>query len=305
MNPMQRVIDFKFNNLDLFLDRVRGWDLDFRQIDSGGLFGHLVQVVSNDVLISNLRIKKGLHQMGSTPPGFRTFAIPGRDCHGFWWRGHQVSNNNLLVFPTSNELQCVSQGDFEVFTISLSLTYIERLCEKHGIHPVLDSEIIQLDQRRLADLRGLAQTSVRSHDNPANMITVKNLAHALLICCTADTETISINKRKRDFAISRIITHLTNDPAPVSDMASFCQIAKVSERTLQYAFMERYGIPPNVFVKRWKLNTARRLLSQSNPSIHSVVEVCTRLGFQHPSQFTQDYKHLFAKLPSQTLARKE
>jgi len=47
-------------------------------------------------------------------------------------------------------------------------------------------------------------------------------------------------------------------------------------------------------VKRWKLNTARRLLSQSNPSCYSVVEVCTQLGFQHPSQFTQNYKHLFA-----------
>ena len=301
---MQRVVDFQFNDLDLFLDRVRGWDLDFRQIDSGGLFGHLVQLVSNDVQISNLRVEQGLHQMGSTPPGFRTFGLPGQNCQGFWWRGHQVRNNSLLVFPTSNELQSVSQGDFEVFTISLSLTYIESLCEKLGINPIMENEVIQLDQRRLAELRALAKASVISHNNPANTITVQNLAQALLTCCTADTKTISIQKRKRDLAISQIITHLANDPSPIPDMTSFCQIAKVSERTLQYAFMERYGIPPNVFVKRWKLNSARRLLSQSNSSTHSVAEVCTRLGFQHQSQFTQDYKHLFAELPSQTLARK-
>jgi len=300
---MQRVVDFTFNELDLFLDRVRNWDLDFRQIHSGGLCGHLVQVVSNDILISNLRIKQGLHQMGSTPPGFRTFGIPGQDCHGFWWRGHQVSNHNLLVFPTSNELQSVSQGDFEVFTISLSLTYIERLCENLDINPMLENEVIQMDHRQVAELRRLAQASVISHDNPAHDH-CENLAQALLICCTADSKVLSIQKRKRDLAISKIITHLTNDPIPFADMASFCQIAKVSERTLQYAFMERYGIAPNIFVKRWKLNSARRLLSQSNSSTHSVVEVCTRLGFQHPSQFTQDYKHLFAELPSQTLARK-
>ena len=300
---MQRVVDFQFNDLDLFLDRVRGWDLDFRQVDSGGLCGHMVQLISNDVLITNLRVEQGLHQMGSTPLGFRTFVILGQDCHGFWWRGHQVSNNSLLIFPTSSELQCVSQGDFEAFTISLSHTYIERLCEKLGIHPVLENEVIHLDQQQLAELRGLTQSSVISHDKPANTITMQKLAQALLICCTADTETISIQNRKRDLAIAKIITHLTNDPAPVSDMSSFCQIARVSERTLQYAFMERYGIPPNVFVKRWKLNSARRLLSQSNPSSHSVAEICTRLGFQHPSQFTQDYKHLFAELPSQTLAR--
>jgi len=300
---MQRVVDFQFNDLDLFLDRIRGWDLDFRQIDSGDLCGHLVQLVSNDVLITNLRVEQGLHQMGSTPPGFRTFVILGQDCHGFWWRGHQVSNNSLLIFPTSSELQCVSQGDFEAFTISLSHIYIERLCEKLGIHPVLENEVIPLDQQRLAALRVLTQASVISHDNPANTITLQKLARALLTCCTADTETLSIQNRKRDLAISKIITHLANNSVPVSEMESLCQIAKVSERTLQYAFMERYGIAPNVFVKRWKLNSARRLLSQSNPSSHSVAEVCTRLGFQHPSQFTQDYKHLFAELPSQTLAR--
>ena len=102
-------------------------------------------------------------------------------------------------------------------------------------------------------------------------------------------------------AISRVIDYVSSTTELNSDLAQLCQIACVSERTLQYAFKERYGIPPIAFVKRWKLNVARRLLIQAEPKQTSISKVAMQLGFMHQGQFTTDYKNLFLELPSETL----
>jgi len=39
--------------------------------------------------------------------------------------------------------------------------------------------------------------------------------------------------------------------------------------------------PPNVFVKKWNLNSARRLLLQADPAETTVSDISSRLGFLH------------------------
>jgi AraC family ethanolamine operon transcriptional activator len=109
--------------------------------------------------------------------------------------------------------------------------------------------------------------------------------------------------RKRDLAVDRVVDYVRSTRDPTSELARLCRIAGVSERTLQYAFKERYGIPPNVFVKKWNLNSARRLLLQADPAETTVSDIASRLGFLHQGQFAADYRTLFAELPSKTLAR--
>lgn len=82
-----------------------------------------------------------------------------------------------------------------------------------------------------------------------------------------------------------------------------CRIAYVSERTLQYAFKERCVIPPNVFIKRWKLNTIKKMLFNADPNERTIGEIIEYMGFHHQSQFTADYRKLFAELPSWTLIK--
>lgn len=301
---MQKVLDCKFNDLEQLIEAIEGWDLDFRLIESGGFTSYVSQSISADALISYARFGRGLHQMGSTPPGYRTYVIPGELCFGFWWRGHQVTNNDLLIFPNSNELQSVSKNDFEVFTVSLKHDYIERLSENLGISSFQEGEVIPLESTRITELRKLAYQIMRLPNNSTSDHSIQALAQGLLICQARYPTAKPVHPRKRDIAIDRVIDYLKSSPATDSDMERLYQVARVSERTLQYAFRERFGIPPNTFIKRWKLNSAHHILSQSNPATKTVAEVCIQLGFQHPSLFAQDYKRFFAELPSQTLAKK-
>ena len=301
---MQLILNNHFNTLEQFINEVQHWDLDFRLMGVGGFSGRVKQFVSRDVLLGYARFNRGLDQVGSTPPGYRTFVIVGEHCQGFRWRGHQVTQNDLLIFPQSNELHSASLADFEVFTISVQLTYFDQLINSLVLKKLPNRrEVMRLKVHIAQELRYLASAIIKSTGGPMVQPVVRNLAEKLVLCVT-ETDTPSLpSLRKRDKAVDVIVDFVRNSPMPTSELAQLCQIAEVSERTLQYAFKERYGIAPNVFIKYWNLNTARRQLLSSNSAKTSINEIALKHGFLHQSQFASDYKKLFAELPFKTLSR--
>ena len=208
------------------------------------------------------------------------------------------------MFPPSNELRSVSHKDFEVFTISLRSAHFDQLVNNLGLgsHPDKIREVIQMEPQTIQGLRELAGIIVSESDRQASLAAAQVLAEKLAVYTNKNSAGRKPFLRKRDLAINRVVEYVRNVPAPASELTRLCHIAGVSERTLQYAFKERYGIPPNVFVKRWNLNSARRLLLQAGPA--TVNDIATSLGFSHQGHFTADYRKLFAELPSTTLDSK-
>lgn len=302
---MQIILDRYFNNLEQFVEEVQHWDLDFRLLGAGGFVGRMKQLVFRDIIIGYSRFDRGLDQAGSTPPGYRTFGIVGNRCHGFRWREHQVTQNDLVIFPESNELKGASHADFEVFTISIHRDYLDQLLDNLGMNRIPNKrEVVHLDARTAQGLRHLAGTIIKPSVGSSEIQTaVRELTEKLVICATNSLTEKIPSLRKRDLAVDSIVEFVRSVPAPTSELAQLCRIAGVSERTLQYAFKERYGIAPNVFVKRWNLNSARQLLLSTNSTEASISDIALRYGFSHHSQFTTDYKKLFAELPSKTLGR--
>ena len=87
------------------------------------------------------------------------------------------------------------------------------------------------------------------------------------------------------------------------DVKDICRVAQVSQRTLQYAFVERFGLTPKAYLKVHRLNSVRRELRTANPEVGKVADIANRWGFWHMGQFAADYRSQFDELPSQTLAR--
>jgi len=142
---------------------------------------------------------------------------------------------------------------------------------------------------------------VKSKGGPLTLVASQRLAEKLAVCTANNHSGDKATLRHRHLALDRIIEYVRSVPAPDSRLDGLCRISRTSERTLQYAFKERYGISPSVYIKRWKLNSARRCLLQSHPAEVTVHAIATSLGFFHQGQFTADYKNLFAELPSATL----
>ena len=300
---MQIVLDTHFNSLEQFIDEVQHFYLDFKLLGTGGFLGQVKQLISPDILIGYARFHRSLDQAGATPAGFHTFVIPGKNCHGFWWRGHSINNNDLLIFPRSNELHSNSNSDFAVFTISIRETYLEQMADKLGIAGVLENrhEVIHLDSDISRDLRVLAEMIMKSGGETNTVEASHLLAEKLTLSTASDRPVKRPSLRKRDLAVNRIIEYVRNTPVATSELAKLCQLARVSERTLQYAFRERYGIAPNTFVKRWKLNVVRQSLLLASPEADTIFSIAMDHGFHHQGQFSADYRELFAELPSRTL----
>ena len=177
------------------------------------------------------------------------------------------------------------------------------MADKLGVVGVLENrhEVISLNPDISRDLRVLAEMIMKSGGETNTIEASHLLAEKLTLSTTSDRPVKRPSLRKRDLAINRIIEYVRHTPAATSELAKLCRLARVSERTLQYAFKERYGIAPNTFVKRWKLNTVRQSLLLADTEADTVSSITMDHGFLHQGQFAADYRELFAELPSRTL----
>jgi AraC family ethanolamine operon transcriptional activator len=300
---MHLIIDQRYDDFDRVRHDVRNWDLDFRLFGSSGFRGHIRQLASPTVIVGLAKFRCRLQQLGSTPAGYRTFGIPDESCGEFWWRGYQVTNHNLLMFAEDNVLDSASSARFAIYAVSIHRNEVERLATTLGVTPPPATAIVLHPTANLmAELRLAARLAVfeaRSH----NRATAANALAEKLICATSHEETlVSSSPRQRDLAIRRVIDFLHEPYLPSVRLPELCAIAHVSERTLQYAFKERYGVSPYKFAMQWRLNSARRDLLASHPGDKTVAQIARQHGFDNPSLFTDCYKELFAELPSMTLA---
>jgi len=86
-------------------------------------------------------------------------------------------------------------------------------------------------------------------------------------------------------------------------VAELCAVCEVPRRTLNRAFQDSLGMGPATYLRRVRLNRARRALQTKRARSTTVTDVALRLGFWHLSRFAEQYKELFAESPHETLSR--
>lgn len=82
-----------------------------------------------------------------------------------------------------------------------------------------------------------------------------------------------------------------------------CRNVGVSQRTLQYCFVELLQMTPVAFLRILRLNRARSELGRPGAANVSVTDVATRNGFWHLGNFARDFRLHFGETPSEVLAR--
>jgi transcriptional regulator GlxA family with amidase domain len=109
--------------------------------------------------------------------------------------------------------------------------------------------------------------------------------------------------RQRDRAMKKVKEFLTEFPDVPPTIVDLCEVAQVSERTLEYAFQERYGLTPNTYLRFYRLNGVHKILRRADPLSTTVTKVATDWGFWHFGHFASHYRELFGQLPSETLKK--
>ena len=107
---------------------------------------------------------------------------------------------------------------------------------------------------------------------------------------------------KRDQGVKRVVDYLHAHANQLPDMTTLCEVACLSERSLQYGFKNYIGLTPVQYLRVVRLNGARQSLMQGTKSTTSVATIALTWGFVEFGRFSKEYKALFHELPSETLA---
>jgi len=301
-----RVVQHTFSSIDQLAEATAGWNLDWRQLDTGPLEATLLQVASADANFERVAFKSGR----------LTFGLIERTVGEIGWCHKNVSTDDLLVFSPGGDNDCVSKPGFRGHLVSYSEEHLELTAEdlelslnlgpyrEGGITLPIGAAAAEDLRRRLRRLdRAITQGSEDSemrwirheleHEIPVRLL-------RLLATKPPTTPSLVDGFKARAARKARDFIDAHADEAPTIQDA--CRTAGVSWRTLNYAFREIFGVTPKQYLQATRLDGVRKELHRKGPA-STVTDIANDWGFWHMGQFAADYKRQFGELPSETVRR--
>ena len=306
----------QFQDFDDFTETVRGWDLEFRQLDRGTFRAELLQLGTNGAQVVHSRFNRHLRHLGAPPRGLWTFVIPAQPDTRFVSRGQEVLGGRMAIFRPGAEIDGLSWTYFDVYTLSFSEALLTNVGSSMGLprlSGLIDGrEVVDCSRpdfyRLLQILDRVCRKKTEGISRSGNIRVHGELNSELpgrLIEALASSRPLPItpSARMRDRALKRIEDYLDEFPHEPHTVRTLCGVSGASERTLRYAFLERFGLSPKSYLLALRLNGVNRELRRSDPSSTKVGDVANRWGFWHMGQFAADYRKFFGELPSETVGQ--
>ena len=312
--PPNFVLRSRFDDIDDLATEAKMWNLDFRQLAPGKFRGETLQIGVNGVHISDAQFCQSLQQKGVPPVGMRTITVPAKRDLRVEWRGKKIDGDSLMIFPQGSELSAVSGPDFHVYTCSFHedlLAIASESLQMASVDEIAKGvEALRIGDAAMRPLRSclsrICQSIRADPDSLSDARLVQQLTFELpsrLIAAIHQGQGScpEASPPKRQSAIARAEAFIEQHAAEGIGVRELCRVAGVSERTLQYAFLERFGIGPKEFLNAFRLVAVRRQLRAADPRTTKVADVANAWGFWHMGQFAADYRRRFEELPSDTL----
>jgi AraC-like DNA-binding protein len=289
------------------LGRLGGWDLAFKQLDSGPPTIPASVVVGGRLSVMSLEFNCGFHQTGWPPAGTVTVGLPEEGLQS--WFGRPYQDQSVLPFNHASGVDGVSRRGFRAFTLSIDEKLIEEISSalqlaipEHLFAPepgsfIPDSAAVQRLRQGIRRLLTDEETRFGPADEEVLVVEL------LTASADGDIEDESA-PAARARAVSKVLEFFEEHRFNATTVAEACAATGVAWRTLNRGFLERFGIGPKAYLERLKLSGVRDELSVSPPRT-LVADVANAWGFWHMGQFARDYRGLFGELPSRTLGRSE
>lgn len=304
----QLLLDARFSQIDDLCQQVRLWDIDLRPLSKPTGFreaGRLIQAKVHGIDYGFCQLNANLDQYGAAPPGVVTFVIKDEQTGNLWWRNQDTRDNEILVYRAGSELRSISSAGFTIHTLSASQDALGELCQSLKIRfpsaKVLP-EVFRVDPAKHAGILSVLR-EFKARLQTRSGLDLQQVLAVLVRSWVAQANTAISRRpmvRARASAIRTCLDYL--DAVEISSLstADLRRVSGVSERTLEYAFRERFGLTPAVFLKARKLTLVRGDLKLPDNAHQTIGDIAASRGFTHHGHFTSDYRLLFGEAPSQT-----
>jgi AraC family ethanolamine operon transcriptional activator len=310
--PLCSIGHIEVEDVCLWEETSRPWELIARQLDRGSLRGRKDYLVTPSVILYRETLTPAVRVQGLTPAGHQTFAIPLHAGPRTAYFGVQPGCSRLTVVAPG-ALDATLDAEYTHLILLIRLELLQRRLPEECLDSLAragDQHGLVLASDKLAGFRDLL-TSALEHafDNPQafdHAAVIASLEEGLF-CWLASVFALSDGRShtaRRRHGLNRALEYLrTADVSRVS-VADLCRVARVSERTLRYAFQDELDLSPLAFLRRLRLHAARRELMNAEGVSPRVTNVAFRQGFLELGRFAAEYRLLFGELPSETLAHR-
>jgi AraC family ethanolamine operon transcriptional activator len=305
-----------FNDIDQYAEVSKQWDLDFIQLEPGKFAAELAIIGSEDFQAFRTSYSRALLQRGASPKNLIVFGVPRHMSINFFWRGKMIGGNNILIFPLNGEIDTESKKGFDIFGFSFTPEFIEQVCSQldyqNFLQQIRNTEVVTVSEISMNILRNFLENIFRSFpqqmkqlSNPNFIKTIKyEILKMLLYTIEKHSETSkTYSMRLRDKEFNKAKTYMLEHITKPITVQKLVEETCVTERTLEFAFLERFGVTPKAILRSIRLSGVHKELKLTGGGGTMVSDIATRWGFWHMGQFAKDYKLMFGELPSKTLSQ--
>jgi AraC family ethanolamine operon transcriptional activator len=292
------------------LNRLEGWESDYRQLDGGSFRGCFHVRQYTDFLAAKETYSTRVEVECAPPPGMVALFVttPGKGSAKA--NGQSLGDHGVqVVWPggSSRFLFFRPDGGHVVhFDASTFVETYRSLFPGGNRLPERGAQVYRCPPAAVRKLRNFMDQLVFC---PAGRFScaeradgLKRLILETIVAAdggshsgarTAPVTRRHVAVRARDY----IEAHFDE---PVT-MAMLCRHSAVSARTLERAFIEHFDMSPSHYLKVRRLNAVHGELMRTHIGEHTVTELAMRHGFNHLGRFSHDYKKLFHEMPKDTL----
>jgi AraC family ethanolamine operon transcriptional activator len=291
---------------------LRPWEL-LCSPSTRGQFKHCITLLKTPLFsIYRENFNLAARVQGLSPAGTLVLAIPlgiGRQAQ--YWRDSHSGNTLPSTLPGPLDVM-IKKGHSQL-VIMVDLDYCRRCLDEQLADALLEMVAAHTLPIRHQTLCGLISWGegvlalVRSDPVIVGDTAVLDVIMQELVChlslIAAELEPISAKatNSNRQIGMRRAFEYLRHNRETRVSVSDLLEVSGISERSLQYAFREAFGVTPLAFMKRRRLHFARQQLQTACHEDTSVSKVATGLGFYELGRFASDYRQIFGQLPSETL----
>ena len=288
---------------------------EYTQFTRGKMQAHVTEISLNQAQIMRESLNVGTRIEAAPADCFLPFAVVLPQSSPYQFCG-AAANGTPFIQASGGVWEIKSKLELDyVATVFLREHFLKSFQTLTGIEPnanILTSRLTQTSstlQRHYAhqvlDIMRqiIAQPKLLQDNNIQRLICSQLIKLTVDIINPMLSTPEPINQfNKRQQGINRVVEYIREHCQQLPDITQLCQIAQLSERSLQYGFKERFGITPVHYLRVIRLNGAHKQLLTLEKSTMSVAQIALNWGFVEFGRFSRDYKALFDQLPSQTLA---
>jgi AraC-like DNA-binding protein len=100
--------------------------------------------------------------------------------------------------------------------------------------------------------------------------------------------------QREDIRLGVVISLMTRHLGKAITNTEMARAAGMSARAFERSFQREYGLPPQQYLKRLRIQTACRLLVDTRESIAAIAQRC---GFADQSHLTREFRHITKTTP--------